>query len=128
MNYDFEEGEYLVCQSYPAPSSVKHLSIQYRGSHYDNTFQQARSVADYENMGRDYSCCSVCKVIYGEIWKLDIFQNVQDKLIESSEEKEEQFDLTEEDELIAQYGFTNLEFVRDQQWVSDDLEHYLGKP
>lgn len=124
--HDFEEGEYLVCQSYPKPTSAKSLSIQYRGSHYDNTFQQARSTADLENMGRDYSLCSVCKVIDGEIWELNIFQEVQGKLIESSDE--EFTDLSEDDELIAQYGLANLEFVRDQQWVSDDLERYLGKP
>ncbi|MBD2773186.1 hypothetical protein [Iningainema tapete] len=123
---DFEEGEYLVCQSYPSPKSLKMLSIQYRGSDYDNTFQEASSSADLENMGRDYSVCSVCKVINGEIYKLDIFQKVQGKLIEPDED-EELFDLTEEDELIAQYGRSNLEFVRDQEWVSDDLERYLGK-
>lgn len=36
-------------------------------------------------------------------------------------EEEEFFDITEEDELIAQYGLCNLEFVDDQEWVSDDL-------
>ncbi|MUG98921.1 hypothetical protein F7734_44160 [Scytonema sp. UIC 10036] len=44
------------------------------------------------------------------------------------EEEEDGFDwLTEEDELIAQYGLSNLEFVRNQEWVDDSLEHYLGK-
>lgn len=37
------------------------------------------------------------------------------------------YDLSEQDELIAQYGLHNYEFVKDQDWVSDDLEHYLGK-
>lgn len=124
---DFEECEYLVCQSYPVPKSLKMLSIQYRGSDYDNTFQQARSAADFENMGRDYSFCSVCKVIDGEIYKLDIFQKVQGNLIEPAED-EESFDLTEDDELIAQYGLSNLEFVRDQEWSDDSLDAYLGEP
>lgn len=122
---EFEEGEYLVCQSYPVPKSLKMLSIQYRGSEYDNTFQQARSAADYENMGRDYSFCSVCKVIDGELYTLDIFEEVQGKLIEPDEE-DEVIDLTEEDELIAQYGRSNLEFVRDQEWSDDSLDAYLN--
>lgn len=49
---------------------------------------------------------------------------------ESSEldyEQHETIWLTEEEELIATYGYHNLEFVKDQDWVSDDLEHYLGK-
>lgn len=37
------------------------------------------------------------------------------------------YDLTEQDELIAQYGLHNYEFVKGQDWISDDLEHYLGK-
>jgi len=40
---------------------------------------------------------------------------------------EQPYDLTEEDELIAQYGRANLNFVQAQDWVSDDLEHYFGK-
>lgn len=36
--------------------------------------------------------------------------------------------LTEEDELIAQYGLSNFDFVRNQEWTDDSLEHYLGKP
>lgn len=47
--------------------------------------------------------------------------------LSSIEEDNELSDLTEEDELIAQYGFSNLEFVCEQEWVSDDLEHYLGE-
>lgn len=39
----------------------------------------------------------------------------------------EQSDLSEDDELIAQYGFSNLEFVRDQEWSDDSLDAYLGK-
>ncbi len=37
------------------------------------------------------------------------------------------FDMDEDDELIAQYGRSNLEFVRDQEWCDDSLDAYLGK-
>jgi hypothetical protein len=38
----------------------------------------------------------------------------------SDEEEEETIWLTEEEELIAQYGYSNYEFVKDQKWVCDD--------
>lgn len=41
-------------------------------------------------------------------------------------EVEDDYDLTEEDELRYQYKHY-YEFVKDAEWVSDDLEHYLGK-
>lgn len=48
---------------------------------------------------------------------------------ESSElfHEPDDYDLTEQDELIATYGYSKYEFVKDQDWISDDLEHYLGK-
>ena len=36
------------------------------------------------------------------------------------------YDLTEEDELRGTYKHY-YEFVKDAEWISDDLEHYLGK-
>lgn len=42
------------------------------------------------------------------------------------EPEEETIWLTEEDELRAQYKHY-YEFVKDAEWVSDDLEHYLGR-
>ena len=45
---------------------------------------------------------------------------------DEDDEPLEMSDLSEEDELIAQYGQDNLRFVRDQDWVCDDLDHYLG--
>ena len=39
---------------------------------------------------------------------------------------EEPYWPTEEEELIVAYGRANLDFVQAQDWVSDDLEHYLG--
>jgi hypothetical protein len=49
--------------------------------------------------------------------------------IESSEliYEPDDYDLTEKDELIATYGWHNYEFVKDRDWVSDDLDNYLGK-
>lgn len=44
-----------------------------------------------------------------------------------SYEPDETVWLTEQDELIAQYGWHNYEFVKDAEWVSDDLENYLGR-
>jgi hypothetical protein len=41
-------------------------------------------------------------------------------------EQDETIWLTEEDELRAQYGHY-YEFVREQEWIGDDLEHYLGR-
>lgn len=43
------------------------------------------------------------------------------------QEEDEPVWLTEEDELVAAYGRANLEFVRDQHWVDDSLEHYFGE-
>ena len=47
-------------------------------------------------------------------------------LSSTDEEPLEMSDFSEEDELVAQYGQDNLRFVRDQDWVCDDLDHYLG--
>ncbi|MUH01124.1 hypothetical protein F7734_56220 [Scytonema sp. UIC 10036] len=72
--------------------------------------------------------CLVCAYQYKE-GDLDFFEPNEfpyNKNYEYQEETEATW-LTEEDELIAQYGRHNLEFVRDQHWVDDSLEHYLGK-
>lgn len=47
-------------------------------------------------------------------------------LVEEIEPEEETIWLTEEEELRGTYKHY-YEFVKDAEWVSDDLEHYLGK-
>ncbi|BDA76620.1 hypothetical protein CAL7716_107860 (plasmid) [Calothrix sp. PCC 7716] len=46
--------------------------------------------------------------------------------VEELEPEEEPIWLTEEEELRGEYKHY-YEFVKDAEWVSDDLEHYLGK-
>ncbi|MUH00380.1 hypothetical protein F7734_52170 [Scytonema sp. UIC 10036] len=69
----------------------------------------------------------VVKTFVKEKGLSELFSDVP-ALADVEDEEDDFVWLTEEDELIAQYGLSNLEFVRNQEWIDDSLEHYFGKP
>lgn len=77
-----QEGEYVVCQTYPKPQQVNIerpsslTGICYRG--FD--LNQAKEVMALENMGLDYSSVGVCQVIKGQLFELN-YNNQPDELL-----------------------------------------------